>query len=108
MGTQVWPGYMFMRMRPEGGKFLDSLVDTLSQQCGWESINSRECMMIGCCWSQSQGKCTHPTDLTKIPPEKLVATATWMLTNEQLFDPQTKPTAPPVTPPVPLTSAPAA
>jgi len=98
--TQVWPGYMFMRMRPEGGKFLDSLVDTLSQQCGWESINSRECMMIGCCWSQSQGKCTHPTDLTKIPPEKLVATATWMLTNEQLFDSQTtETTAAPVTQP---------
>merc|ERR1712130_994379 len=78
--TQVWPGYIWMRMRPQGDNFLEALVDTLSQTCGWDDINSRECMMIGCCWSGMKNRCTHPTDLTKIQPQKLIATATWMLT----------------------------
>lgn len=78
--TQVWPGYIWMRMRPQGDTFLEALVDTLSQTCGWDDITSRECMMIGCCWSGLKTRCTHPTDLTKIQPQKLIATATWMLT----------------------------
>ena len=43
---QVWPGYIWMRMRPQGENFLAGLVDTLSQTCGWEDITSRECMMV--------------------------------------------------------------
>merc|ERR1712130_866543 len=41
--TQVWPGHIWMRMRPQGDNFLEALVDTLSQTCGWDDINSRKC-----------------------------------------------------------------
>ncbi|CAG5095168.1 Oidioi.mRNA.OKI2018_I69.XSR.g14062.t1.cds [Oikopleura dioica] len=81
--SQVWPGYLFLKMGQKDNNFLDDLVITLSQTCGWRDITKSECMLIGCCYNPASSTCTHPTDLTKIDPQKLVATATWMLTYDR-------------------------
>jgi len=81
--SQVWPGYLFLKMGQKDGNFLEDLVITLSQTCGWRDISKTECMLVGCCYNPTSETCTHPTDLTKIDPQKLVATATWMLTYDR-------------------------
>jgi len=58
-----------MMMLAGRDNYFNSLVEVLTPTCGWANINQYECVLSGCCWSNS--KCQAPLKLADVTDEQL-------------------------------------
>jgi hypothetical protein len=81
--ARVWPAYTMMSLldkkKDGNNQFLGSIVDAFSTKCGWKGITKTECMLIGCCYNVGTSYCSHPSDITKIEPKRLVDTISQLM-----------------------------
>ena len=60
--SQMWPMYTTLRFK--GSQIMDDLLYSLAPFCGWTGVTKGQCMLVGCCWSESTSSCLRPVDLT--------------------------------------------
>ncbi|CAG5090900.1 Oidioi.mRNA.OKI2018_I69.PAR.g12758.t1.cds [Oikopleura dioica] len=60
--SQIWPMYTTLRFK--GSQIMDDLLYSLAPFCGWTGVTKGQCMLVGCCWSETTNSCLRPVDLS--------------------------------------------